>query len=385
MKIVHICMVDAFSEGWAYHRNIISDKNKADGHDVTIITTKYRMRSDGKCELDKPGVFYTKTGVKIVRLENIVSGLPMAVMDRLHWTKGLYKALEQEKPDIIMVHNLQFVNLYLVAKYRKKHNDMRLIGDTHSDRFVSIGKNPKKSIFVNKRIWGPVIRRNFKQFDRFCYIGLEQKQFFEEMYNISLENAMLAPLPAPIVSEKDKEKARDKIRKKHDIKQDEKLFVHSGKLVPRKKTKELLIALRQIPLKCKLLIIGDIPPESMKELNALIDKDRRVEYLGWKSGDELREYISAADLYLQPGTMSITMQNALCAGTPVMIYPHDSYKYYCNGCEFIVKTTEDIERVFKGLSENGYDLNDMSRKAYEVANQYFSIDNAAKILYEVFE
>ena len=39
--------------------------------------------------------------------------------------------------------------------------------------------------------------------------------------------------------------------------------------------------------------------------------------------------------------------NALSSGTPVMIYPHISYEPYCNGCEFLVKTEEDIVEVLE--------------------------------------
>ena len=384
MKIVHVTMVDAYSEGWAYHRNIISEKNKCDGNEVSIITTKYRMGDHGETVLSSPGLSYTKSGIKIIRLNDIVPLLPHFVQDRLHWTHSLYKCIENEKPQIIFVHNPQFINLGTVSNYKRNHPQVVLIGDTHADKFVSTGKHPRWSQFINQNFWGPLIRRNFKYFDKFCYIGLEQKKFFEEMYKISLKEAEFTPLPAPIVESPEKAELRKEIRAELGLDDSTFLFVHSGKLAKPKRTKDILTALRKNKINCRLVIIGSIP-EDNDELKGLFAEEPRVSYLGWKSGDELRRYLAAADLYLQPGNMSVTMQNALACGTPVMIYPHESYKYFLGDDAIYVKNVDDILKCFSDIESDRSILNKLSAKAYEVAHKYFDIGNQAKMMYRLVQ
>ena len=86
-------MCDPYAEGWSYHRNTMSEQNHKDGHDVAIITTQYTMGKDGESLKVKPGTFYTKTGIKVVRLKDRVPYLPLFIQDRLRWVVGLYPQL----------------------------------------------------------------------------------------------------------------------------------------------------------------------------------------------------------------------------------------------------------------------------------------------------
>ena len=189
------------------------------------------------------------------------------------------------------------------------------------------------------------------------------------------------PLPAPIVNEQEKQECKERIRKRHGIGADELLFVHSGKLVKEKKTSDIFEALRKSDLRCKLIIIGSIPDSNRAELKNMIESEDRCMLLGWKNSDELRDYLSAADLYLQPGTQSVTMQNALCAGTPILIYPHVSYQVFCNGCEFQVRNSEDIRNVLDMIRENPDMLLSKSESAYSIAREYFDVRRQTNVIY----
>ncbi len=90
------------------------------------------MDNEGNSLYEGAHISYTKSGIKVVRSEDGISILPRKLQDLLHWTKWLYKAIEVEKPNIIMVHNLQFLNLHAVTKYKQRHPEVRLLGDTHA-------------------------------------------------------------------------------------------------------------------------------------------------------------------------------------------------------------------------------------------------------------
>ena len=90
-------------------------------------------------------------------------------------------------------------------------------------------------------------------------------------------------------------------------------------------------------------------------------------YLGWKNSEELIKYIAASDLYLQPGSQSATMQNALCAGTPVLIENVKSHEAYMSGNAFIINNYEDMEIVFAKICEDPSVLKKMSERVYDLA------------------
>ncbi len=381
MKIVHICMVDAFSDGWSYHRNIISAKNKEDGHDVTIVTSRYSMGVEGENVKEEPGVSYTKSGVKVVRLPDAMPYCPEQFQGRIRWTKGLFRTLCEEKPDIIMVHNLQFFNLGDVIRYKKSNEKVKLVGDTHASIVNSIPRGSKRAIFMHRIIYRTLIRKYFGYFDKFGYLSVYEKEFFENIYGIDMSKAELLPLPAPKVDRTEKQKCREEVRKQLGLEDDTFLFVHSGKMVKEKRTIYIFKALMKSNINCKLLLIGSIPDDMRPIFDKYIKRDKRIEYLGWKDADELRKIIAAADLYLQPGSVSVTLHNAMAAGTPVVAYPHRSYTLIAEGGEFFVRSPEDIKIFFDRIEEERDLLRNMEDKAYMTAEKYYTIEKNADFLY----
>lgn len=66
-------------------------------------------------------------------------------------------------------------------------------------------------------------------------------------------------------------------------------------------------------------VVGDGP-----DLQALCDKYPRVKFIGYKYGEELARYISAADVFVFPSrtdTFGLVMLEAMACGVPVAAYP----------------------------------------------------------------
>jgi len=164
---------------------------------------------------------------------------------------------------------------------------------------------------------------------------------------------------------------------------DELLLLHSGKLDALKRTKELLEAFAAVPeLKAKLAIIGSIPEKEKETLLALMEADSRVVYLGWKQSSELLGYLCASDLYCQPGSVSATLQNAVCCGSPVMAYPHLIYTEDLDyGNILWVKTKEDMETVFRDLACKKTDLTALREGSQRCARELLDYRVLAARLY----
>ena len=82
-------------------------------------------------------------------------------------------------------------------------------------------------------------------------------------------------------------------------------------------------------------------------LYPLIKSDDRVTYLGWKTGDELIEYLCASDLYLQPGSASITIKQALCCGNAVVVARDiEGYDIFMNNTGWYGSSKEELIKIF---------------------------------------
>ena len=162
------------------------------------------------------------------------------------------------------------------------------------------------------------------------------------------------------------------------------MLVHAGKLEPQKRTAELLRAFAAVPeLNARLAIIGAVPKEAEEGLFRQMEADSRVVYLGWKSGEELREYLCACDLYCQPGKVSAIMQNAVCCNCPLLLYPHPDYtEGYDQGNIHWVRTEEDMVAAFRELAEGRLPLPDMAESSARCARELLDYRKLAARLYQ---
>ena len=130
-------------------------------------------------------------------------------------------------------------------------------------------------------------------------------------------------------------------------------------------------------------MIGSIPADMEDTLRPLLERDSRVVYLGWKPAEDLLEYLCAADLYCQPGSVSATMQNAICCGCPVLSFPHESYVETLDCGEFFwVRSQEDMVSVFSGLASAPERLEPMTEGAWRCAREILDYRKLAARLYQ---
>jgi len=107
-----------------------------------------------------------------------------------------------------------------------------------------------------------------------------------------------------------------------------------------------------------------------------------VVYLGWKQSSELLSYLCAADLYCQPGSVSATLQNAVCCGCAVMAYPHLIYTEDLDyGNILWVKSKEDMAAVFRDLADRKTDLAALRENSVRCARELLDYRTLAARLY----
>lgn len=118
-----------------------------------------------------------------------------------------------------------------------------------------------------------------------------------------------------------------------------------------------------------------------KNVKALIEQDDRISFIGWKNGDELLDYLCACDMYLQPGTQSVTLQNAICCGCPIMIFPYKSHEVFIKNNGFFVRTVDTMTDIFLRIGKNPAILEKTRAASYEIAYNILDYRKLAARLY----
>ena len=379
MNIVHISMASSYTENMSYQDNLLSNQNALDGHNVTVISN-CRKISCGKEIYAEPEDRVMGSGVRLIRLE-YDKVLNSYISQKVRKVKKLYPLLEELKPDVILFHGLSGWELLSATKYKKRHPNIKMYVDNHADVNNS-ATNFISNFFLHRVFYRTIVQNSLSYIDKVFYLSYECGDFLELMYHVPKEQMEFYPLGGVIFPGNEKQTKRKKIRKNLGLNDENVLCIHSGKMDMLKRTFDILRAFSQVKSEVlRLVLIGSMTEDVGKDVELLINSDSRISFVGWKTADELMEYLCAADMYLQPGSQSATMQNAICCGCPLMLYPHRSHKPYLQGNGFYVKTVDDMAECFRKIESNSEILKEMSMASYEVAHELLDYKKLAARLY----
>lgn len=366
MIILHLCLGNFYIDNFNYQENILSKIDKKKGHDVTIIASTETYIDNSTIGYVAPGEYKNEDGIRVVRLPYMKIGSNF-VTRKVRKYCGLFDKIEEFRPDVIFSHSLCF-SVGDLLKYKRKYPAVKIYADTHTAEYNS-GKNWISLNLLHKVYYKHNIQRIIPYIEKYFYIGVSERDFSIDNYDFPESKMEYFPLGGIIPSKEEYKKNRNEKRTELGIGADQYLLVHSGKLTAQKRTEELITAFNRSRINAVLIIIGSISNEMKPVLEPLID-GQSVKYLGWKKGDELSKYLCACDLYCQPGSVSATLQQAICHFSPVLAYPHDEYQhinsYYDNF--LFAKSTDDLENVFNQIQNGEIDLETIKEKTERCAN-----------------
>ncbi|MCF5890280.1 glycosyltransferase family 4 protein [Aeromonas veronii] len=378
-KILHVCLASHYTVGMTYQDNQLSDQNAADGHEVVVISDCYRFAGHMLEEVEEEDIFLS-SGVRLIRMKYDFI-LNKFISTKVRKVTALRSFLYDFRPDIILFHGVAGYELLTVSDYKQKNPRVKLYIDSHED-FHNSGTF-WFSLYFQYRIFNKwIVDKVRKNVDKFLYLSYESRVFCQEVYGLPDDLMEFYPLGGNIVEPGIKHKFKNEVINSLDLGKEDIVIIHSGKFAREKKTQELLESFISVKNeKLKLILIGSIPPEMQPVLYPLIESDHRVHFLGWMNSDELVKYLCAADLYVQPGTQSATMQNAICCGTPVALYPYESHVPYVVNNGIFIKNKADYVGMLSGLAEGQFDLGAMSAASYVIAYDLLDYRKLAERLY----
>lgn len=381
MKILHLCLANFYIDNYTYQENILPRINREDGHDVRIIASTETFVDNVHYGYVEPAEYVTEYGVPIKRLPYVKVGSGF-VTHKFRAYPHLYEEIAAFAPDVIFCHELQFWSVRDVIRYKKDHPAVKLYADTHAAAYNS-GTNWLSLHILHRVFYRHLVRMALPYLEKFFYIGIGEKEFAMANYSVPESLMEFYPLGGTLLSDEEYVAVRTKRRAELGLEENDRLYIHSGKLDALKRSDELFRAFSAVDdPHAVLAVIGSIPEDRKSVLLPLMEADKRIRYLGWKTGEELQEYLCAADLYCQSGSVSATMQNAICRNTPAMSYPHPAYTVDLDyGQFFWVRTQADMEQVFAQLKANPNLLAPMTVNACRCAAEVLDYHKLAAKLY----
>ncbi|MDE7334072.1 MAG: glycosyltransferase family 4 protein [Lachnospiraceae bacterium] len=319
MKITHVCLVGGYTEGLNYQENNIIKYQAADGHQVSLITTDHCFTEGawGLCSTEMD--YINPDGVRIIRLP-FAFPFPYNVNRQIGIFKGFKEILEELDPDVIFVHNLQFQDNRRVASYKKKHPNVVIYADNHSD-FSNSARNWFSRNTLYRFWWKPCAKAVEPYVEKFFGVMPSRVDFLQNIYGIAAERTGLLLMGADdeSVERAARKEIQASVRKRFGIKPEDFLIVTGGK-IDAFKTQTLLLmeAVKEIPKEnLKLLVFGSIEEELKEKLLALCD-GKKIQYIGWAKGEQSYEYFAAANLIIFPGRHSIYWEQVAAQGIPMI-------------------------------------------------------------------
>lgn len=351
MKIVHLCLGGPFSDGWNYQENLLTKYHSRLGWQVTVICSQWQWNNSGQLELCESTGYYNADGVKIIRLK-MRHG---TIQSKFKRYRGLFDAIDAEKPDIIFQHGVAYIDNSIVAKYCRSHPKVCLYVDNHAD-FSNSAQNWLSKNILHKVIWKKYAKIIEPYVQKFYGVLPARVDFMQKMYSIPPEKCELLIMGADdeLVEKASRPEVKESVRTKYGIAQDDFLIVTGGKIDQWKKQTLLLMnAVQRIESDLvKLIVFGAVSPDLVSKVNELADGEK-VQFIGWIEAKDSYAIFAAADLVVFPGRHSVFWEQVAGQGIPMLVKEWKGTNHVDLGgnVEFLSKDSVDeiqmkVERLF---------------------------------------
>ena len=380
MHIVHVCLCGPYTDGFAYQENELVTQHLAQGHRVSVLATTETYGNDLKLVHVLPGEGKTHDGAQLIRLP-YRRWAPRALMAKLRSHPGVMNWLEQLAPDVVLFHGLTSWELKTVALYKQRYPSKRFYADCHED-FNNSARTWASKWVLHYAYYRRILRRCLPQIDKVLCVTVESIAFARDFYGVDESLLELYPLGGKVFDDDEYTATRESTRALKQWDERTMVFVQSGKLDRAKRLTDSLRAFTALPgAHLRFAIAGHIMSDVEDEVRPLIAADARIQELGWIEPMQLRALLCAADVYVQPGSQSATMQMSLCCRCPVVLDDVPSHRVLFNGNGFLVRDAADLTQALATLAKTpSQQLNCMSARSAAIAAQLLDYRQLARRL-----
>lgn len=380
MKILHLCLSCFYIDGFSYQENELVRQNAQDGHDVLVIASTENYDAKGQLVYGEPGEYIGTDGVLVVRLA-YRGPFSLSIRRKLRMHAGVHDRIAAFAPDVILFHGACGWELNAVGRYVRKNPDVVFYVDSHED-FINSARGFVSKWLLHWAYYRPILRRNLRYVTKVLPVALSALEFMRDFYGVPADMLELYPLGGFVPDDAAYAALRARGRAELGIADDQILIVQSGKIDATKKLVEALEAFGRIDdPNLRFIVPGLIQPDVEARVNALVSADSRVSLLGWKSPEDLRMILAAADVYCQPGTQSATMQMSIANRCAILLDDIPGHRLYLDGNGWLVGKTSTLEDAFQAVSADKAALPAMADRSHQVALRMLDYRLLASRLY----
>lgn len=381
MKILHCCLANFYIDGYGYQENILPKQHKKDGHEVEILASTETFLDHVTLGYVEAGSYVSESGIPVTRLQ-YSNLLPHFIMKKLRIYKGVSSVLDRFAPDIIFVHDCQFLDIRHIVKYAKSKPGVKIFVDCHTD-FLNSARNWLSKNILHKIIYRYCAKMIEPYTTKFYGVLPVRCDFLHDVYKIPREKIELLELGAE--DDKIQIEMRDEIRERIctelNLGIKDFIVITGGKLDKQKRTEELLDAIAMIKSdRIKLVIFGSMTDDVLNAVEKKMDNPR-VRYIGWINSDKIYDYLLSADLAIFPGLHSVLWEQAVACRVPCVFRNIEGIHHVNTGgnCMFLNKgDTEEIVQILNNIVDNQKTYEEMKKSALHGANRFMYSDIAKR-------
>ena len=376
MKILHLCLGNYFIDNYSYQENMLTKYHKKIGCDVEIIASQETFDANGKFSyMDKVGSYQNYDNIRVTRLKYC---FPEKINHKMKCFVGVYRAINESKPDIIFLHNCQFLSIFEVIKYIKKHPNVRVFVDNHAD-FLNSAKNFLSRRILHGFVWKLCAQRINKYAEKFFGVLPARVDFLVDVYKLPEEKCELLVMGADdeLIGEEYLADARNQKRKEYDV-ENNTVIMTGGKIDHNKpQTIKLMKAINELKNEnVKLLVFGSVVPELKKEFEAQLSD--KVNFIGWKKSNELYGELSAADIVIFPGLHSVLWEQTVAMGKPCIFKKIDGFTHIDIGGNCLYFEEDSVGEYKKVIEKAISSLDELKQNANKEERKQFLYSNIAR-------
>lgn len=375
MKILHCCLANFYIDNYGYQENILPKMHKLQGHEVSILASTETYLNNKELGYVEPKCYLNENGIVVNRIR-YVTYLPHFLVKKLRIYKGITKIINEFNPDVIFLHDLQFLSIVDIVKYMRVNKNVKLYIDGHTD-FINSGRNLISKYLLHKLIYKWCAKKVEPYVKVFYGVLPLRNKFMHEIYDIPLNKIKLLPLGADDTQFDltKRNSITNNIRKQFNFGIDDFILISGGKIDKRKNIHLLIEAIQRVNKKeIKLLLFGAPDNEMEYELKELL-KFNFVNNLGWLETSKIYDYLLLADLGVFPGTHSVLWEQAVGVGLPCIFKRWEGVDHIDLGgnCMFLENDSiDEIKEKILYLFNNREVLNSMREVALTKGIKYFS-------------
>ncbi len=384
MKILHCCLAAFYIDDFSYQENILPKIHKLQGHEVSILASTETYINNTSLGYVNPSTYKNRDQITVTRIP-YVKWLPHHLARKIRIYSGITSYLNDNRPDVIFLHNFQFVSVKEFAKYAQ-NNHVTIFVDSHTDS-INSGKSWISALILHKIVYRWCAKSIEKYVEKFYGTLPIRERYLEDMYGINKNKIDLLPFGVDdsIFEAEEKEGIRQATRGKLEVSKNDFLIITGGKIDNRKNIHQLMESFVKLQEKyshsgVKLVVFGK-PITSLKDRINSLSCHRDIIYLDWIDSNNIHKYLLASDLAFFPGTHSVLWESAVGLGVPCVFFKWEGITHVDVGGNCFFIESSDIEyltNVLHNLIIDKRRYTKMKEVAQKYGPQNFSYSNIAR-------